>query len=153
MGEKSPRVSRINCKIKNNDAGSEHELFIGVWLMVKFKGNVDKIRSGLKNSWFQGLLRNDLRKFIKAGSTDIEAVEKHFDRSIGLYEGFRVRNTTYHGKIVRYPENFLNAVWFDNILQTKRNNSKNVENQLLGNFDSTKLISFDKSSKRITNTQ
>ena len=134
MGDKTPRVVRINCKLKDFEAGEKHGLFIGCWLVSKFGDNTEKIRAGLKDSWFQGLMRNDLKKFIKTENTDVESVEKYFGKFIGIYEGFRVRDGKfYHGKIIRYPKQFIEGVWFDNIKQTKRNNSKNVEFQLLVN--------------------
>ena len=149
MGEKTPRIIRINCKMKDFEAGEKHGLFIGCWLINKFGEDAEKIRSGLKNSWFQGLMRNDLKKFIKNENTDVESVEKHFDKYIGIYEGFRVRDGKfYHGQIIRYPKQFIKGVWFDNIQQTKRNNSKNVEFQLLINFDSRKLIIAKETSKK-----
>ena len=148
MGDKTPRVTRINCKLKDFPAGSKFGIFIGCWLVNKFDGDSEKIRSSLKNSWFTGLLRNDLKKFMKKEDTNITAIEDHFKLSVGIYSGFRIRESKlYHGKITKYPKRFMNSVWFDYILETKRNNAKDVEYQLLTNFDCRKIISQKKTRK------
>ena len=142
MGDKTPGVVRINCKIKNDQEASKHGIFIGVWLASKFKGDVKKIRAGLKNSWFEGLLRNDLRKFLKNSDQSIKALENFFNVSIGIYQGFRIRQKIfYHGKIIKYPKTFINSIWLDHIVETNRNNAKGVEYQLLANFDPRNLLS------------
>lgn len=156
MEEKIPSISRINCKIKNNDEASKHGLFIGAWLAKKFNGDSKKIRAGLKNQWFLGLLRNDLRKFLRDSDQSVEAIENNFEVSIGIYKGFRIRQKNfYHGQILRYPKNFVNSIWFDNILDSKRNSVKTVEYQLLCDFDCRKLLSIHEESrnKRSDSTQ
>lgn len=151
MGDKSPGVKRVNCKIKNDQEASKNGIFIGVWMMNKFKGDVEKIRAGFKNSWFEGLLRNDLKKFLRTSNQTISDIEEKFNVSIGIYQGFRIRNKTfYHGKIIRYPKTFDNSVWFDYIVETKRNNSKGVEYQLLCNFDIKNLLSVNENKRNIT---
>ena len=156
MEEKIPCITRINCKIKNEDEASKHGLFIGAWLNSKFKGDSKKIRAGLKNSWFLGLLRTDLRKFLKNSDQSVEAIENYFEVSIGVYKGFRIRQKHfYHGPITRYPKTFINSIWFDYIVDSKRNSAKGVEFQLLCDFDCKKLLSIHEQSrnKRSDSTQ